>query len=545
MNINLEFRNPEQEIFYWSKARNNCFSGGFNNGKTYISCAKDFTFLSLFPNYRILIYRQKYKSLKETTMQTFFKICPEKFIFRHDETNGLTVLLNKSVVYWMHMDVFDEQALRGLEINSAKGDQTEEIAESIFLVVDSRIGRWDQAEVPEHLIWMLIESYVLTNFKNLHGCHQDDLWNKDEYRNELLLQSKWPRDLYGRPKIHNYHDILVNPDNQFHWVYKRFHNDSYERKVKYFYIERETDVNLGDPDTMEEMQSRDEEWVNKYFRGKWSASSAQIHFIKPESILDTAEIYKSPIVVEKFEKLLAAIKEKGMIFRVLDHGEASPTCCLWFAAIFNVHICFMEYYVPAELISVHRQNIYDLTEEFKQGLHEECTDYADPEIFKLKSQKNGSFWSTADEYMDTDDLMEGIPTISWMAADNNELATRNRINEQLKLNARNKHPLSEEIGAPSVYFIKRSIYYPNGCHNVIIQTQSQRRELVGSDNGKAIYSDERDKKVTDHAYDPFRYYTAMHNKSIKEKPRKAPKMSFRNYNNIRANRPGFIAGILN
>ena len=112
MNINLGFRNKEQETFFWSKSRNNEYDGAFANGKTYGAMERAFVHLSTFGNYRMSICRQKYKILKATTMATFFKICPSQLIYRHNDQDGYTILINKSLIYWMHLDSYDEQDLR-------------------------------------------------------------------------------------------------------------------------------------------------------------------------------------------------------------------------------------------------------------------------------------------------------------------------------------------------------------------------------------------------------------------------------------------------
>ena len=110
MNLEVTFANAAQREFYYSTARNQCFSGGFNNGKTYAGSLKAFTLLSTFSNYRMAIARQTFADLKKTTMQTFFKICPREIIERHNEQDGFTEFKNKSVIYWMHLDGVDENA---------------------------------------------------------------------------------------------------------------------------------------------------------------------------------------------------------------------------------------------------------------------------------------------------------------------------------------------------------------------------------------------------------------------------------------------------
>src|SRR5580698_8535109 len=111
MNLELNFANAAQRQFYYATARNQCFSGGFNNGKTYAGCLKAITLLSTFPKYRMCIARQTFADLKKTTIQTFFKICPKDLVARYNEQDGYLELLNGSAVYFMHLDKVEESTL--------------------------------------------------------------------------------------------------------------------------------------------------------------------------------------------------------------------------------------------------------------------------------------------------------------------------------------------------------------------------------------------------------------------------------------------------
>src|SRR5207244_7572701 len=153
--IDFSFRNPEQDQFFWSLFRNNCFSGGFGNGKTWIACLRQFIMLSTFPGYISLFGRQEYKWLKATTIKTFFKICPSEFVLRHDVQEGVTIFTNGSVALWLHLDAFDEQSLRGLEFNSGLLDKVEEIEESIYLVLDVCVVCWDDDSIQYNLICIM------------------------------------------------------------------------------------------------------------------------------------------------------------------------------------------------------------------------------------------------------------------------------------------------------------------------------------------------------------------------------------------------------
>ena len=479
MNFEIKFANAAQRQFYFATARNQCFSGGFNNGKSYGGCLKAFTLLTTFPNYRMAIARQVYADLKRTTMQTFFKICPHELIERQNEQDGLTVLRNGSMIYWMHLDSLEDGSLRGLEVNSILVDQAEEIDEKTYDILDARIARWDNAVVPQVL---------------------------------LDRQTDWPIKR-GKPLAPSYMLLLCNPDTQYHFIFRKYHPESIDRRPNYFFVEGEWDQTLGSEESYEEALKHDPEWVSKYVKGQWGLSNAQIHRILPESLLDFDEDF------------LERIQKKGNLFRSLDHGDSSPTCCLWFAVLGGSTICYREYYVSNQPISVHRRNIVDLSNSERYS----CS-FADPQIFKKTAQKFGGFWTVADEYL-TSDI--DAPPLIFSPADNNEFATRNRINELLKPSRQFTHPVSNTTPAPGLYFIKKSSDYPYGAYHSITQLQSQRKKLLGYFEGKAIYCDDREESVTDHAYDPVRYFVAMHGQNSASATRPVPRRSFKYYMNLK------------
>lgn len=495
MDLEINFSNDQQRDFVHAVNRNQCFSGGFNNGKSFGACLKAIILLTTFPKYRMFIARETFKDLKITTMETFFKIMPAEYVVRHNEQDGYTELVNGSTVLWLHLDGVDESTLRGLEVNSGLVDQAEEIQEKVADILNARIGRWDNAEIPQSLL----DSYKETN-------HEE--WPKNELTGKYIAPS--------------YLMYLCNPDTQYHFLYRRFHPDSLERRKDYFFVEGEWDPKLGSREAYDEALDHDEEWVDKYVKGRWGISAAQIHRIRSLSFLEYDP---------EFIKLL---RRKGSLYRVMDHGETSPTCCLWFAVYQGVFICYKEYYVPNRVISEHRQGILAYSEFIDERgqtqVETYSANYADPSIFHQESKKQGGHWSVAQEYITRD--IPGKPIV-WLPADNNEHATRNRINELLKPSERFKHPVTGETPAPGIYFVKKSLEYDRGCFHAINQLGAQRRVLLGYDNGKAIYCDDRDEKVTDHAYDPTRYFVAQHGTPLSVQARTPPKRSIQAYLNLR------------
>lgn len=439
---------------------------------------KIITLLLTFANSRAVICRQTYQDLKKTTMETFFKILPVDLVHTHNVQDGITVLKNGSTIFWLHMDGVDTNTLRGLEINWVLWDQAEEGEDSVYRVLLARIGRWDKAIVPRDLL----EQYP-----------------------------DWPRnELTDKPIVPSYMMLLCNPPDEFHFLYIDFHPESTQRDPSVFFVSAEWDAKLGSKEALEDALKNDPEWVDRYVRGKLVRSPGSIHYLSPSGILQP-----SP-------RLLEQIKTKGNLFRVMDHGEASPTCCLWFAALWGVYICYREYYAPGKVISYHRKRI----EELSVG-EEYSGNYADPSIFKSDRQKGGEFWTVAKEYADK--TLEGAP-ISWLPADNNEFATRNRINELLTSQDKFSHPVTQERPAIGIYFVAATSDYPEGCREAQRQLNAQKRLSLGSINGKTIWSDERDEKIVDHAYDPIRYFVAMKgSQPALVKNTKMPRHSFAYY----------------
>lgn len=482
MDIKFKFANPAQRTFTYATARNQLFSGGFNNGKTYSACFKATLLLSKFPRYRVVLARNTRVDLMKTTFETFKKLIHKDFIAAQNLQDGYIYLKNGSRIDLLHLDKVEESTLRGLEINTVITDQAEEISEKVYDILDARIGRWDEAIVPPDL---------------------------------LAAYPDWPvNPITEKHIVPSYHINLCNPDTQFHHLYRHYHPDSIERKPGHFYVEGEWDRNLGSSESYDQAASRDEEFVLKYIKGQWGISNAQIHRLYPESLLDWTP------------SLWELIRRRGNLYRVLDHGDAAPTCCLWFAALNGFFICYREYYAPNRLISDHRRAIADLSKGESY-----VASYADPSIFFKNKQKDGQIWTTADEYLTRD--IEG-PPIAWQKADNNEHATRNRINEHLKPRAEIVHPSTGVAGAPSIYFIRRdAARWPYGCSHAISELGAQRRELIGYINGKAMYSDDRVKSVADHSYDCIRYFIAMHGRAPSELVKAPPRFSLAHYRNIK------------
>lgn len=446
-----------------------------------MACLKILYLAWLFPGSKWAIIRRKHVDLVRTTMQTFFKFCPpEAYEFggRRADTEKELRLNNGSVIIWMHLDDPDiMNVLQGIEANGALIDQSEEIEEEIFDKLETRIGRWDMATVPDWLI------------------KQEGGW---DFRNPET----------GQPIPPPFVILTCNPDTELHWLYQRFHPDSpnfrAERELQdgsttsyckegYRMIIMDSEKNIFLPKmTLQKMLSKDASFVRRYVRGQWGIPEGQIHDISKAS------------EIEGTHERAEWVRRTCRLYRVLDHGDTAPTCCLWLAVdSAGNHIFYREYYQPDRLISDHRGNISRLSSG------ERYTDsVADPSIFVKTMQKHGGRWAVADEYADRR-FMDATTAIDWNPGDNDELSTRDRINELLRIDPQHINPFTGMRGAPRIYFFTKTRDYPNGCAHAQRQITAQRRVKIGTSLGRPIFADERVESIEDHGYDCVRYAVAI------------------------------------
>ena len=458
-----------------------CMSGGWGAGKTHVGVLKAIWLSTEFPKNKGVIARHVGRELRATTAATFFKVCPPRLYdrrtggSRNDQNGYVRFSRSQSEILFLHLD--DPETLgiiRGLEINWFLIDQAEEapeVMEEIFDMLLARLGRWDVAEVPQRMI--------------------------DAERAEGRA---WPylHPESGKPVPPPYPMLACNPDVEVHWLYRRFHPESHEHQTTYkaqgyrlFHMPSKENSFLGETN-MRFLLQRDVAFIRRNVDGIWGLAEGSIHVIDKLSLIPG-----SP-------EILDHLRATCLLFRTGDHGDSAPTCCVWWAVDRNGNVIgIREYYLPNALVSTHRKNIAEMSvdERYEQDL-------ADPSIFHQMPQKQGGRWSVADEYADVIEKPRET-AIFWQAADNNELGTRNRINEYLTIDPERVHPFFKEtVGAPRLFFLTPTESYPQGCYHVLRETRAQRRVKIGTDLGKAVFSDERDPTVVDHAYDCVRYFIA-------------------------------------
>lgn len=487
-----------------------------NSAKTFALCQKALWLSDMYPGNRGVIARRQWVTLKDTTMSTFFKICPsvayaEQYGGRRvDSEKYLRLAKSQSEILWLHLDQDDvDTIIRGLEINWFLIDQAEEIPEQVFATLMTRLGRWDKAQVPQAVL--------------------------EQYGGE----DRWPwKNPDDKPIVPTYAMLACNPDVETHWIWRRFHEESPDWKQTYAaqgykMITMRSDENRYLPkQNLDEMLKADETFQRRFVRGEWGIPEGQIHEVQKESI------------IEGTPEIAAKLFRTCSIYRTMDHGDSSPTASGWFGVDADGNVFHIaEYYRPNLLISQHRRNMMLMEQGMCNLLGLDGLRYrdqlADPSIFYKTMQKYGGRYSVRDDYEDRNPAHGFSPddAIYWNPADNDELGTRNTINEYLRLQGTGQykdgqeiprvHPLTGEKGLwPRLFFIKKTEAWPYGADRAILETRSQKRERIGMELGRPTFSDDREKGIPDHAYDFVRYMMASRAAKFTHPAAKYSKKSF-------------------
>lgn len=458
--------------------------GGFNSGKTTAAILHMLALCETFPGYKVAVLRKTFSDMKLTTRPSFDQWIKPEFV-KGQGSEKEVVLKNGSSFVFHYLDQPNSATvLRGLEVNAAILDQAEQMQDATFTILLGRLGRWKGASVPD---WVL---------QKHHGS--------------------WPwREAQTQRPVPPVSVILTaNPsedgDPELHWLWQRFSNESklfHEKYSKQGYrqIVLPTASNkYAGQQNIDFLLQQDEDYINRYYHGRWVRSKGHLFRLDEQSIL------------EHEPALMGDIQNNMNLGRVLDHGDSAPTCCLWYAVDGENNIFFwQEYYQPGITetgeygIEEHRSAIAQMS----RG-HTIRTNLADPSIFARTRgisgfNKKEKRWSVAEEYCDRRIITSKVggqeTVIYWKPADNNEDLSRMRLRQYLKLDMHHKHPVTGELGAPHLYFIKRNEDWPQGCVRAMQEIRAAKREQKGESDGKPIYGDERDPTIPDHALDCVRY----------------------------------------
>ncbi len=454
--------------------------GGFNSAKTTSAILHMLLLCETFPGYKVAVLRKTFNDLKLTTRPSFDQWIKPEFV--GEPTNEKVVTLkNGSSFLFHHLDRPDSATiLKGLEINAAILDQAEQMQESTFTILLGRLGRWKGAKVPH---WVLSDAGGI------------DAW-------------PW-KDKAKRPLAPLSVILTANPsedgDPELHWLWQRFSHESKNFSEKWAKLGYRsitmptTDNKFAGTQNIEMLMQQDEDYRKRFVEGVWVRSKGHLFRIDDQSLLDHDD------------GLISKITNSMNLGRGLDHGDSAPTCCLWYAVDEDNNIFIWQEYYQAGItdhgewnISDHRRTITQMSKGYTIK-----TNIADPSMFLPTRgisgyNKREKRWAIADEYTDTLIIPENT-SIRWSKANNDEGLSRTRLRQYLKPDPLHRHPITGELNAPHLYFVKKSPDWEFGASHAIIEIRGAKRLQKGENDGKPVYGDERDPLIPDHALDVVRY----------------------------------------
>ncbi len=301
---------PKQKKFIYSASKYIGFYGGIRNGKTLAACLKGLTLSEYFPGNIGLIGRRTYRQLFDTTANELFQIIKaknggtlnpgpylERWIASAQGTDAQTVILrNGSKIRLRYAE--DEANFLGQELGWFYVDQAEDIQESIYEHLESRLSYWNETRREE--------------FNKEHGYY---------------------------PRAYGF--ITGNPAPT--WVKTRYKENPSGRYELIEATSDENEINLP-PGYVEELRAmKPLAWVKRFMDGDWGVSSGMIY---PEF---NEEIH----VIDYFD-----LPSHWPRFICLDHGYRNPTAVLWLAVdeYGNIY-AYKEHYKAERIVSQHAQDI--------------------------------------------------------------------------------------------------------------------------------------------------------------------------------------------
>jgi hypothetical protein len=164
------------------------FGGAAGGGKSFVSLATLIMLARFFPGSKSHVVRESLPTLKRTTIPSFFKLCPQKFIKSYNQTEQVVTFTNGSTLTFFPENYVQDKNLTrfdGLETNFFLIEEGQECQEKTFEKCKLRVGR--------HIIPALDtqpKPMILVT------CNPSQNWTKSVFHEPAKNQSLDPQYFY-------------------------------------------------------------------------------------------------------------------------------------------------------------------------------------------------------------------------------------------------------------------------------------------------------------------------------------------------------------
>lgn len=131
------------------------YGGAIRGGKTVGGIGDLLLLAKVYPKSKWCIVRKTLQTLKDTTIPSFFKVCPESFISKYSRDTQTVYLTNGSQILFKGENFADDKELnrfRGLEVNGFLLEEMNELQEALFNKALERAGSHFIEKQPKPLI---------------------------------------------------------------------------------------------------------------------------------------------------------------------------------------------------------------------------------------------------------------------------------------------------------------------------------------------------------------------------------------------------------
>lgn len=137
---------PKQKLFVENDARFSFYVGGLGAGKTFAGAVRTLIYVTKYPGSLGLVGAPTFTMLRDTTMRTFFELCPPNLIRHHNKNELKTTFINDTEVLWRSMD--DPDKCRGINLSWFWLDEAPFCGYYAWKVLKARAGRQDPKRFP-------------------------------------------------------------------------------------------------------------------------------------------------------------------------------------------------------------------------------------------------------------------------------------------------------------------------------------------------------------------------------------------------------------
>lgn len=203
------------------------YGGAIRGGKTFAGLGTLVMFCKFYPKTRWAVVRDSLQTLKRTTIPSFFKVCPEKFIDKYNQETQTVTFTNGSQIIFFGENFAEDKELnrwKGLEVNGFLLEEVNELQEASFIKAIERSGSHiiPNGKTPKPVILMTCnpaQNWVKERFY--------DKWKKGELPEDVLYI---PSKITENPYLPE--EYIKSLNNMPTYEYEIFVNGNWDLQMK-------------------------------------------------------------------------------------------------------------------------------------------------------------------------------------------------------------------------------------------------------------------------------------------------------------------------